>query len=428
MGRGSRGSAAKSTGAETKSAPNQAATRAPEIRRSLLRAYDAWRRELPWRGETDPYRIWVSEVMLQQTRVETVIPYYKEWIQRFPDLMTLASAEEDEVLRAWQGLGYYSRARNLHGAARVVREELGGSLPASASELRALPGVGEYTAGAVASIAFGEVVPAVDGNVRRVVSRLFDLPDPGAKELRKLAGELVDPGRPGDFNQALMELGALVCTPRSPACGSCPIDELCLALERGTVGERPEGKARRPVPELDVAVVVGVVGRSPPGGGRVGRRPHRFLVRKRPSKGLLAGMWEFPGVEVEGGSERSWDARVAEAARALARDLGIGTTPFSPDRAGREAVPGGSMEPIPVEVVTHLFTHLKIHYWPFVFLGAGGAENSDGGRWLTADELDRVPLPVAQRKILRAALTVIGDSDARPGAGGENGSSEGGDG
>ncbi|MGM0669703.1 MAG: A/G-specific adenine glycosylase, partial [Gemmatimonadota bacterium] len=174
---------------------NRAAALAPEIRHILLRAYDEGKRDLPWRRETDPYRVWVSEVMLQQTRVETVIPYYRTWVTRFPDLESLAAAEEEDVLRAWKGLGYYSRARNLQRAARVVRERFNGKLPADGNDLRSLPGIGEYTAGALASIAFGRPVPAVDGNVRRVLARLFDLPDPGAAELRALASELVDPRR-----------------------------------------------------------------------------------------------------------------------------------------------------------------------------------------------------------------------------------------
>ncbi|MGW8265710.1 MAG: A/G-specific adenine glycosylase, partial [Longimicrobiales bacterium] len=164
---------AGSLGQQDDSPLSYAVDHGPEIRRRLLQSYDAERRDLPWRGDSNPYRVWVSEVMLQQTRVETVIPYYKEWMKRFPDLEALASAQEEEVLRVWQGLGYYSRARNLHQAARIVKEGLGGRLPPSSSALRALPGVGEYTAGAVASIAFGEVVPAVDGNVRRVLCRLF---------------------------------------------------------------------------------------------------------------------------------------------------------------------------------------------------------------------------------------------------------------
>ena len=260
------------------------------VRQRLLAAYDAGKRDLPWRRKTDPYCIWVSEVMLQQTRVETVIPYYERWVERFPDLEALADADEDEVLLAWQGLGYYSRARRLHEGARVVRERYQGTLPPNSEGLRELPGIGPYTAGAVASIAYGEVVPAVDGNVKRVLSRLYDLPNPSPKELQKLAGSLVDPSRPGDFNQALMELGALICTPRSPECHTCPLATECLALDQGTVEVRPSRKPKRPVPEMEVAVLVLAA--------RDEDEALHLLLRKRPSTGLLAGMWEFPGVEV----------------------------------------------------------------------------------------------------------------------------------
>ena len=195
----------------------------PGFRRALLGHFDRSRRALPWRSERTPYRVMVSEFMLQQTRVETVIPYYERWLRRFPGWEALADAGEDEVLRAWTGLGYYRRARNLHRAARVVRERFGGELPKEPAALKRLPGVGEYTAGAVASIAFGRAVPAVDGNVRRVLCRILDVAAPTAGRLREEAARLVDPGRPGDFNEALMELGATVCTPRAPGCGGCPV-------------------------------------------------------------------------------------------------------------------------------------------------------------------------------------------------------------
>jgi A/G-specific adenine glycosylase len=393
--------------------------RAETIRRLLLAAYDAGKRDLPWRGETDPYRIWVSEIMLQQTRVETVIPYYEKWLRRFPDLDTLAGAEEDDVLRIWQGLGYYSRARRLLEGARVVRERLAGHLPDSAQGLRELPGVGEYTAGAVASIAFGEAVPAVDGNVKRVLSRLFDLEAPGPAEYRGLAEGLVDPARPGDFNQALMELGALVCIPRNPKCEACPLAGECLALTRGTVEDRPAKMARKPVPEVDLAVVVAVAGAEGVGDSEVaGDRP-RFLVQKRPETGLLAGMWEFPGAEVEGMGSSATPLRVA--AEELASHLGIPAT-------GRTQ---------PLVPVTHLFSHLKARYHPFLMAcGVVGGNRSsrdgtraapdpgtaqetgaslDGGApppstpvWRSLDELAALPLPVAQGKILVLAREHLG--------------------
>jgi A/G-specific adenine glycosylase len=337
--------------------------------------------------------------MLQQTRVETVIPYYKEWMNRFPTLDVLASAREVEVLRAWQGLGYYSRARNLHGAARMIRETMGGQLPTSSSELRALPGVGEYTAGAVASIAFGEVVPAVDGNVRRVLSRLFDLPDPGSSELRVLAGALVDPLRPGDFNQALMEMGALVCTPGAPRCEACSLETLCLARLRGTEAERPSKKGKRPVPETEIAVVVAVFGTD---------ADARFLLRRRPEGGLLGGMWEFPAGELGPGEAPAH--RAAELAGELglaAETKGSGLEVNRPSRRTDPEVEGGGTGShpvhIPLEPVSHAFTHLKARYNPFLVRVPTISNPIPPNRWLSLREIDGVPLPVAQGRILSSA-------------------------
>jgi A/G-specific adenine glycosylase len=389
---------------------------AETVRRLLLAAYDTGKRDLPWRGESDPYRVWVSEVMLQQTRVETVIPYYEEWLNRFPDLDSLAEAEEEDVLRVWQGLGYYSRARRLHEGARVVRERYAGALPRNSEELRGLPGIGEYTAGALASIAFGEAVPAVDGNVKRVLSRLHDLPSPTPSGLRQLAADLVDPDRPGDFNQALMELGAVVCTPRSPDCDNCPISSQCLALARDTVGERPAPKAKRPVPEVDVAVLVAAA--------RDERDGIHFLLQKRPRTGLLAGMWEFPGVEVAGeesGSNgfSSQDGQgdssfrdggnrpLREAAITLARDLGLdlsGCDKRTPN--GHQARPGVDE----LEAVTHVFSHLKVRYRPSLVVVPMSVESEsdrESPRWIHADSLYEVPLPVAQSRIAGVALEFL---------------------
>lgn len=362
------------------------------IRDRLLAAYDEERRDLPWRGESDPYRIWVAEVMLQQTRVETVIPYYMKWMDRFPRVEILAGAPEDEVLKLWQGLGYYSRARRLHGAAKLVRDRYQGSLPSSSSELRELPGVGEYTAGAVASIAFGERVPAVDGNVKRVLSRLFDLPAPGPGELRELASRLVDPRRPGDFNQAFMELGSQVCTPRSPSCESCPVAPACMALERGTVELRPAREKRKPVPETEVASLVAV-----------GTDEPRFLVRKRPHSGLLAGMWEFPGVE----AVRRAASSVTSASPS--RDVASPSGSSAEDQArrlvmelARELGLAGDGEPAALAPVPHAFSHLRVLYWPFL-VRVPGMPRVSAGRWVLGAELETLPLPVAQEKMARTA-------------------------
>lgn len=344
----------------------------PALRRALLAHYDAVRRDLPWRGEEDPYRVWVSEVMLQQTRVDTVIPYYRRWLERFPDVEALAAAEEDDVLLAWQGLGYYRRARGLHAGARVVRERHGGTVPSDLAALRALPGVGAYTAGAVASIAFGRVVGAVDGNVRRVLARLADRPRPTPGWLSAAAQALVDPERPGDWNQALMELGATVCAPRRPRCGACPLSAWCAARAAGTEEARPAPAARRTVPaeERAVAVVVNAVGHG--------------LVVRRPREGLLAGMWMFPDAVMSEGVPD-----VVRAARGAAR--GAGVTLSTASRGG----------PLELPALVHRFTHLTATYHPVVL--AGEAEETEDRRWIPLQGPWPVPLPVAQQTIARAA-------------------------
>ena len=372
------------------------------LRQLLLEHYDTHRRELPWRKNQEPYRVWVSEIMLQQTRVETAIPYYDRWMERFPTVEALADGDEESVLKAWEGLGYYSRARNLHRSARLVRERLGGVIPQDSHSLKTLPGIGEYTSGAIASIAYGEVVPAVDGNVRRVLSRLFDLEDPMDASLRKRAGELVDSDRPGDWNQALMELGATVCTPRSPRCSACPLTGECRALAEGTQELRPASKRRPRVRAVSYAVVVAL---NPAG---------EVLMVRRPRDGLLGGLWEFPAVEmgVEDappvGGPLSPGNLLNERCRVRLADLGVQLT--------RSAL---SYSVLPE--VRHAFTHLKAVYRPLLVVGVGssGAEaiptdgpapmdgptSSEGlgteeHAWVSPEQAEHLPLPVAQRKIL----------------------------
>ena len=330
------------------------------LQTALLSHFDRTRRAMPWRETSEPYAIWVSEVMLQQTRVDAVIPYWERWMARFPTVADLADADLDEVLVHWQGLGYYSRARNLHRAARLVRERHGGVLPGEPEALRRLPGVGEYTAGAVASIAFGHRVPAVDGNVRRVLSRLHDLEDPGAAELRRLADALVPADRPGDFNQALMELGATVCTPRSPRCEACPIAEWCRARSLGVQEDRPRPGRRAAVPEEAVETAV------------VFRADGATLLVRRPDHGLLGGLWEPPGEHRPPGVQAVID----------------------------DADPGPPLPP-----VTHAFTHKRVTYHPRIHRtdGAGLADHPDIA-WVAPDELHERAMPVAQRRIVRAAL------------------------
>ena len=344
--------------------------------------------------------------MLQQTQVSTVVPYYVRWMERFPTVQTLAEAELEQVLEHWAGLGYYSRARNLHRCARMVCERFAGAFPRGRNELRLLPGVGTYTSGAVASIAFGEPVPAVDGNVRRVLSRLFDLEDPSPGELEELASAALDPGRPGDFNQALMELGATICTPRSPACGACPVEEDCLALGAGTVAERPVPRRRaKPREERFVSLVL------------VDESGHT-LLGKRPESGLLGGLWEFPGIPVDD-VERAI-GRLRLRSRRLTEDAAAGVE--------------RSADAVTLPPVAHRFTHIQAEYHPVLIRGSVSRARAEdllaavaGDRPVPASvELRRTPLaelegqavPVAQLKIADRALRSLGDqlqpSRARP--------------
>ena len=324
------------------------------FRRALLYWYDRARRELPWRGTRDPYRVWLSEIMLQQTRAEAVAPRYEAFLTRFPTVAALAAADEEAVLKAWEGMGYYSRARNLRRAAmEVVRR---GGFPQSAKELQTLPGVGAYTAAAVASIAFHEAAPALDGNQARVLSRLlaFDETVDTPQRLRKPAEALIDRERPGDYNQALMDLGSGICTPRAPKCETCPVAAFCAARAGGDAESYP----RLPPPiarrEVEVTVVLAYLN------GRV-------LVRRRPSRGLLAGLWEFPSFS---------EGTLAEALPG-ARATGELTR------------------------ARHVFTHLV---WNMRGLRAEVETLPEGMRAVDAEGLRALPFPTALRVYRQIAL------------------------
>jgi A/G-specific adenine glycosylase len=301
------------------------AARRAALRRRLLAWYDAGHRRLPWRFPqhgADPYRVWIAEVMLQQTQVRTVLPYYARFVARFPTLEALAAADEDDVLAHWSGLGYYARGRNLLAAARAALARHGG-LPAALDALRALPGFGPYTAGAVASIAFAIPAPAVDGNVQRVLARLFAVQGgPGQPVFRRrieaIAGELVgseagaappsgarSTGRPGDLNQSLMELGATVCASRAPRCGRCPVSSLCAARAAGRAADFPAPR-KRPARRA-LVLACGVV-----------RRGGRVLLARRPAEGLFGGLWALPSTEVAEHEDAG-----AALARALRREHGL---------------------------------------------------------------------------------------------------------
>ncbi|HVO30475.1 MAG TPA: A/G-specific adenine glycosylase [bacterium] len=285
-------------------------TRVPAA--ALLAWFDEHKRDMPWRRTRDPYAIWLSEIMLQQTRVETVVAYWTKFLQKWPTVVDLAKAPIDEVLAAWAGLGYYARARNLHAAAKKIRDEHGGTFPSTPEAVRELPGVGRYTAGAILSIAFEKPEPLVDGNVVRVLARVHALGG-HAKDPKlhaacwEIADVIVPEKRPGDFNQSLMELGATVCTPAKPRCDTCPIAKTCLARERGTADEIPATppKAKRPHRQIDAAFV---------------QRNGAILLVRRPDEGLLGGLWELPSAERDGSPGSAAERALAEIG--LRADLG----------------------------------------------------------------------------------------------------------
>lgn len=264
-----------------------------QLQKALLAWFSAHSRDLPWRRGYAPYHIWLSEIMLQQTQMDRVIGYFTRWLTRFPDIPTLAAAAEDDVLSAWEGLGYYSRARNLHQAARRLVAGYGGELPVDHAALLRLPGIGRYTAGAIMSLAFNEPFPVVDANVERLLARLDDIDSPikeaaNQRFLWQRVRELIPAGQARPFNQALMELGALVCTPRNPDCSSCPLRPRCRALRGHTVDKRPVLKEKQPSVRIEMATGILL-------------RKGKIFIQKRPAAGVWPNLWEFPGGRLEPG-------------------------------------------------------------------------------------------------------------------------------
>jgi A/G-specific adenine glycosylase len=341
----------------------------------LLNWYRQNARSLPWRDDPDPYLIWVSEIMLQQTRVETVIPYFERWAERFPTLGSLSQASQQEVLALWEGLGYYSRARNLHHAAQIVMVEYGGELPRDVRLLSQLPGIGRYTAGAIASIAFGMDEPTLDGNIRRVLSRVFDLDTPagsteGENTLWELAAAHLPHGQASDYNQALMDLGALICTPRHPLCAECPLKDTCQAFARGVQGERPVKNNKRQIPHHTVAAAII-------------QRDGKVLIAQRPAPGLLAGLWEFPG-----GKLKPCEDLVPGLQREIREELGIDIavgTPF------------GKYQ--------HAYTHFRITLHAFLCSLNGRQPRNlfhAALDWVNPESLSEYPMGKVDRQIANA--------------------------
>lgn len=339
---------------------------------NVLNWYDRGHRDLPWRHTKDPYRIWVSEIMLQQTRAETVISYYERFLARYPDVQRLANAPEEELLKQWEGLGYYTRARSLQKAAKLIVETYGGQMPADVEKLRALPGVGDYTAGAIASIAFRIPAAAVDGNVERVICRWDALEDEvGTPAVRRRitarAQELVPVDRPGAFANAMMEMGATMCTPKNPRCLLCPVRGGCLGLARGIAQELPR-KAKKKAQRVENRAVLLVFAQG------------RVLIVKREER-LLGGLFVFPDV-----LEQSDPAALCAALEAL------GVRAAYDEKLGH---------------ARHVFTHL-IWEMDVYALVADAPSSVHGGQWVTREELAALPLPTAVKAARQWAMERLG--------------------
>ncbi|MBP3427255.1 MAG: A/G-specific adenine glycosylase [Clostridia bacterium] len=345
--------------------------------RSILAWYDQGHRDLPWRRTKDPYSIWISEIMLQQTRAETVVSYYERFLGRYPTVQALADSSEEELLKYWEGLGYYSRARSIHKAAKLICSEYGGQLPASLEQLRALPGIGDYTAGAIASIAFGIPAAAVDGNVERVICRYDALKDEVGtpamrREITQRVQALVPRDRPGAFANAMMEMGARMCTPRNPSCLICPVRESCRGLAQGIAAQLPNKKKKKPQRVEHRAVLLVFCA-------------DRVLIVRREEK-LLGGLYVFPDV-LGGGDAAVLCAHMEEKGVSCAYDGVLGQAKH---------------------VFTHIIWEMEIHA-----LEADACMDVPGGMWATAQELDALPLPTAVKRARELAMKRLKERERR---------------
>jgi A/G-specific adenine glycosylase len=353
-------------------------THSPAFQTQLLAWFDEARRPMPWRETNDPYRIWISEVMLQQTRVDQAWPYYERFTDAFPTVEALAAANLDDVLRLWEGLGYYSRARNLHRAAQRVVDEYDGRVPDTEDEIRTLPGVGPYTAAAVLSIAYGRPLAVLDGNVIRVLTRVFAIADDVTssrtrRHLQALADALLPPEHPARFNEAIMELGATVCTPTNPACPICPLEGVCAAYAEGEPERYPVSKKKKPVPHHDIAV------------GVVTDDTGRILVTKRPEDAMLGGLWEFPGGKVEPGESVEDACR-----RELHEELGVEVEVDEP-----------------LARIDHAYSHFKITLHAFacrILDGTPEHHEAQPMHWVAVEDLGAYAFPRANRRLIETLV------------------------
>ena len=348
-----------------------------KLKSKLLNWFSLYKRDMPWRGITDPYRIWVSEVMLQQTQVKKVVGYYENFIKTFPDIRTLASSSVQDVLKIWEGLGYYARARNLHKAAQLIVKDFNSEIPKDYASFRSLPGVGDYSAAAVLSIAFNQPYAAVDGNIKRVLSRLFLMDNPvndssSIKVFQEKADLLLNTDQPGCFNQAMMELGATVCRPQSPTCVVCPVNSFCKAFKEGLQSEYPYRQKNKPTPKHNIAAGIIYKGSD-------------ILIVQRPLDGLLGGLWEFPNGNLYKGetSEEACIRHISDSTNLSVSNLNYLTQ------------------------VKHAYTHFKIVVDAFECEYIHGDLLLNGpidAKWIKIDELYDYPLPKATHKIIEKLI------------------------
>jgi len=340
----------------------------------LIRWYQANKRDLPWRNTEDPYLIWISEVMLQQTRVDQARPYFERFVTTFPTVEALASAGLDEVLLVWEGMGYYARARNLHRAAHKIIHEHNGRFPDTYEGIQDLPGIGPYTGAAILSIAFNRPHAVVDGNVARVLARVFRIGDNikalrTRKRLQQLADSLLDTNHPGTFNQAMMELGATTCLPQSPQCIACPVNDICGAFQTGNVGDYPNTPRKSPIPHHEIAV------------GIIYNREGYVFIQRRPDNGLLGGLWEFPGGKKEGQESLEETCR-----REMKEELGAVVDIQSH-----------------FHTLSHAYTHFRITLTAFtcsIRRGTPVSTRNLATRWVPIEALDEFAFPRANRRLI----------------------------
>ncbi|MDZ7807972.1 MAG: A/G-specific adenine glycosylase [Gracilimonas sp.] len=352
-----------------------------DFRTELLKWYKDHKRAMPWRGEADPYKIWISEIMLQQTQVQQATPYFQNFISQFPSVYELAKAEQQDVLKAWEGLGYYSRARNLHAAAKMVVDDYDGKLPESYDEIIKLKGVGPYTAAAVTSIAFNKPNAVVDGNVIRVLTRYYGIEDDTRstktrRKVQELADELIDEKQPGDFNQALMELGSEVCTPSNPDCEKCPLQTGCVAAKIAKTDSIPYKSPTKKKPHYTIGV--GIIERE---------ADDKILIALRPNDAMLGGLWEFPGGKQEDGEKIQQTVE-----RELSEELGVEV------KAYKELMN-----------LKHTYSHFSItmHAWHCKLIsGEPKPKESQEVRWVTREELEEYPFPKANKVLTERLLKI----------------------